>query len=316
MSSVLVTGASGFVGRPTCFALRDRGFSVRAFTRMPCEWPFGIQSFTTSSLSDLEHSSAALQGLDCILHLAGRAHVIKETDPEPLTAYRTVNVNETLKLAREAALAGVRRFVFVSSIKVNGEYSAPLSPFTEKDVANPIDVYGISKYEAELGLHEIAAETGIQVVIVRPPLIYGSGVKGNFRLMMKLLARKTPLPLALITGNRRSLVSLDNFIDFLALCVSHPKAAGRVFLVSDQHDVSTADLLRRLGGAMGFNARLFPVPPALLLGAAKFTRNYPTYQRLCGSLVVDSSAGSRLLGWVPPLSLDEGLRRAGKGFVD
>jgi len=212
-------------------------------------------------------------------------------------------------------LAGVRRFVFVSSIKVNGELTSPLAPFTEKDRANPVDPYGISKYEAELGLLEIASETGMEVVIVRPPLIYGPGVKGNFRVMMEVLARKFPLPLALITDNMRSLLALDNLIDFLTLCVSHPEAACRIFLVSDQHDVSTAELLRHLGEAMGVTARLFPVSRSLLRGAASLAGKHSMYQRLCGSLVVDSSSASQLLGWAPPLALDEGLRRAAMDFV-
>lgn len=315
MANLLVTGASGFVGRPACLTFRQLGFSVRAFTRTPCEWPLGIQALTASSLSELMHSTSALKGVECVLHLAGRAHVMQETEADSLSAFRSVNVSETLKLAREASVAGVRRFVFVSSIKVNGELTPPMRPFTEKDMVNPVDPYGISKHEAELGLLDMAAETGMEVVIVRPPLIYGPSVKGNFRSMMKLVSRRTPLPLALITDNRRSLLALDNLIDFLALCVSHPGAAGRVFLVSDQDDVSTAELLRRLAEAMGLTARLFPVPQLLLRGAANLAGKRSAYHRLCGSLVVDSSAASRLLGWAPPIALDEGLRRAAMGFV-
>lgn len=315
MPSLLVTGASGFVGRRACFALHERGFSVHAISRKPCEWPLGIKAFTASALSVLKHPSSALEGVECVLHLAGRAHVIQETEHDPLSAFRNANVSETLKLAREASLAGVRRFIFVSSIKVNGEFTSPLTPFTEKDEVNPVDPYGISKYEAELGLREIAVETGMEVVIVRPPLIYGPGVKGNFKVMMRLLALKAPLPLGLITDNRRSLVALDNLIDFLALCASHPQAAGRVFLVSDQHDVSTAELLRLLGLEMGLTARLFPVPRVLLGIAANLSRKRSAYQRLCESLVVDSSSASRLLGWAPPLAFDEGLRRAAMDFV-
>jgi len=315
MGSLLVTGASGFVGRPACLALRERGFYVRAFARTPCEWPMGIQCFTASALSELNRSSPALKGVECILHLAGRAHFMQETEADSLSVFRSVNVSETLKLAHEASLAGVRRFVFVSSIKVNGERTPPLVPFTEKDKVNPVDPYGISKHEAELGLLEVSAETGMEVVIVRPPLIYGPGAKGNFRAMMKLLERGVPLPLALITDNRRSLLALDNLVDFLALCVSHPDAAGRIFLLSDQDDVSTASLLRRLAEAMGLTARLFPVPRLLLRGAASLAGKHSAYQRLCGSLVVDSSAASQLLGWAPSLALDEGLRRAAKDFV-
>jgi len=212
-------------------------------------------------------------------------------------------------------MAGVRRFVFVSSIKVNGEFSTPEAPFTENSEVRPFDAYAISKHEAELGLSEIAAETGMEVVIVRPPLVYGPGVKGNFMLLINLLAKQIPLPLGLINCNRKSFVSLDNLIDFLGLCVFRAEAAGRVFLVSDQNDVSTAELLRGLGSAMAVKPRLFPVPRVLLQSAAILANKQSAYDKLCGSLVVDSSAASRLLGWVPPLSFDEGLRRAVIGFV-
>lgn len=315
MTNLLVTGSSGFVGRPTCLALYDRGFAVRAFSRTACVWPVGIDAFIAPTLSSCTHLVPALQGVECVIHLAGRAHVMQETERDPLATFRNVNVYETLKLAREASLAGVRRFVFLSSIKVNGEVASSLAPFTENDKANPVDPYGISKYEAELGLLEIAAETGMEVVIVRPPLIYGPGVKGNFRLMMKLLSRHVPLPLGLITDNRRSLLALDNLIDFLALCANRPEAAGHVFLVSDQHDVSTAELCQRLAAAMRLTPRLFPVPLVLLERAAKLASNISAYQRLCGSLVINSSAASRLLGWTPPIALDEGLCRAAKDFV-
>lgn len=310
---ILVTGCSGFVGRSACLALRKRGFSVRAFSRSPCTWPYGIEPITAPNISSLANSSA-FEEVDCVLHLAGRAHVIQETDPDPLSAYRSVNVLETLSFAHQASLAGVRRFVFVSSIKVNGEFTSPNAPFTEAHEVKPVDPYGISKREAELGLLKISVETGMEVVIVRPPLIYGPGVKGNFRVMLKLLARGVPLPLGLINDNRRSLVALDNMIDFLALCASHPDASGKVFLVSDQHDVSTAELLHKLGSAMHLPVRLFPVPRIFLSLAANLLRRESAYQRLCGSLVVDSSAATRILGWSPPLSLNEGLRRAVCGF--
>ncbi len=315
MANLLITGASGFVGRSACLAFSQRGFSVRAFSRTPCKWPRGISGFNEPCLSHLVHSSRPLEGVDCILHLAGRAHVMKDQDPDPLSAYRLVNVSETLKLAREASMAGVKRFVFVSSIKVNGELACSSLPFTESDKPNPADAYGFSKYEAELGLREIAASTGIEVVIVRPPLVYGPAVKGNFRLIMKLLANNIPLPFASITENRRSLVSLDNLIDFLVLCACHPRAANRTFLVSDQHDLSTAELLRRLGVAMELSPQLFSFPKFFFDLTAKVPTTRPLYQKLCGSLVVDSSLASRLLGWSPQISLEEGLSRAARGFV-
>lgn len=316
MVSILVTGASGFVGRPACLILNKRGHSVRAFSRIPCEWPLGIQGFTAPALSSLRYTSSALQGVECVLHLAGRAHVMHETEFDVLSAFRAVNVCQTLEFARKASLAGVRRFVFVSSIKVNGEISSPLAPFTEKHNANPVDPYGISKYEAELGLLDIAHKTGMELVIIRPPLVYGPGVKGNFRAMMRLLAQRVPLPFGLINDNRRSFVALENLIDFLDLCISHPRVHSNIFLVSDQHDVSTFQLLQGLGNAMGLNAKLFPVPGFFLEKAAHIFNKDSIYQKLCGSLVVDSSAASRLLGWTPPFSLEEGLRRACIDFVE
>ncbi len=312
---LLVTGSSGFVGRPACLALLDRGFLIRAFSRTHVEWPSGIDAVNAAGLSSLTHSDNAFDGIDCVLHLAGRAHVMRETESDPLLVFRRINAFEALALAREASLAGVRRFVFVSSIKVNGEEAPPSFPFSEADEPNPLDAYAISKFEAELGLLRLSAETGMEVVIVRPPLIYGPGVKGNFRVMMKLLSKRVPLPLASINDNQRSLLSLDNLIDFLVLCVLHPDAAGRIFVLSDQHDVSTSELLWRLGESMGSPARLFPVPRFVLSKAANLVGMQSAFLRLCGSLVVDSSLSSRLLGWVPPVSLDEGLRRAAMDFV-
>jgi nucleoside-diphosphate-sugar epimerase len=315
MANLLITGANGFVGRHACVLLRDRGFSVRAFSRQPFDCAFGVQSFSASSLSHINCLSPALNGADYVLHLAGRAHVMHDSESDPLLAFRNANVYETLKLAREAALAGVKRFVYVSSIKVNGEFSTPSSPFTESDKPNPLDPYALSKCEAEIGLQDIALQTGIEIVIVRPPLIYGLGVKGNFRAMMKLLAREVPLPLGSVTNNRRSLTSLENLVDFLGLCLLHPKASGRVFLVSDQHDVSTAQLLRILGEAMGVSVQLLPVPLLVLRSSAILARKRSVYQKLCASLVVDSSAATKLLGWAPPLSLEEGLRRVSTDFL-
>jgi nucleoside-diphosphate-sugar epimerase len=311
---VLVTGSSGFVGHAACVGLFGRGFDVRAFSRSKLDWPCGVEAVCGPTLSGLAVAPDFLDSIDCVLHLAGRAHVMRERTFDPLCSFRQVNVFETLKLARCAALAGVRRFVFISSVKVNGESTLPYIPFTEADPHNPCDPYGVSKSEAERGLIRLAAETGMEIVIVRPPLIYGPRAKGNFRLMMKLLAHRVPLPLGSIRNNRRSLVSLDNLIDFLALCVSHRDAVNRVFLVSDRSDVSTAELLERLGLAMDVPVNLLPVPHYLLKLASCSGAGRSLYQRLCGSLVVDSSAAFRFLGWEPPLSLDEGLRRAVVGF--
>lgn len=312
---VLVTGSSGFVGHAACMELFRRGFDVCAFSRTKLAWPRGIKAVAAPALSGLAVVSNSFDSVDCVLHLAGRAHVLREKVLDPLWHFRQVNVVETLELARLAALAGVRRFVFVSSVKVNGESTPPNIPFTEADPPNPSDPYGVSKFEAELGLIQLGAETGMEIVIVRPPLIYGPRVKGNFRVMMQLVSRRVPLPLRLVRNNRRSLISLDNLVDFLALCLFREEAANRVFLVSDRSDVSTAELLERLGLAMNAPVNLLSIPPSLFRLSSRLGLWSSMYQRLCGSLVVDSSAAFRFLGWEPPLCLDEGLRRAAIDFI-
>ena len=256
----------------------------------------------------------ALQGVDAVVHCAARVHVMQDDATDPLQAYREVNVNGTLKLASQAAQAGVRRFVFVSSIKVNGEFTEVGKPFTADDVPAPEDHYGVSKHEAEELLRQNAAETGMEVVIIRPPLVYGPGVKANFESMMRWLARGVPVPLAAVTENRRSLVALDNLVDLIITCLSHPAAANQTLLVSDGEDLSTAQLLKRTGAAMGHPARLFYVPPALLKLGATVLNKPGIYQRLCGSLQLDIAKTRQLLGWTPPVSVVEGLRRAAEGF--
>ena len=249
-----------------------------------------------------------------VLHLAARVHIMDDPASDPLAAFRKVNTLGTLNLARQAAATGVNRFVFVSSIKVNGEGTQPGSVFHGDDTPAPLDPYGISKHEAEIGLRQIAAATGMQVVIVRPPLVYGPGVKANFAAMMRAVQRGLPLPLASVTHNRRSFVALDNLVDLLITCLDHPAAANQTFLVSDGEDLSTADLLRRLGKAMSRQARLFPVPPALLQVGANLLGKGEVSQRLLGNLQVDISHTRETLGWTPPITVDEGLRRAVAGL--
>ena len=239
---------------------------------------------------------------------------MKELAVDPLTVYRQVNVEGTAHLARQAAAAGVRRFVFVSSIKVNGEFTNMGKPFTADDGPAPEDPYGISKHEAEQLLRQIAAETGMEVVIIRPPLVYGPGVKANFMAMMRWLDRGVPLPLAAITENRRSLVALDNLVDLIVTCIEHPSAANQTFLVADGEDVSTAELLQRMARAMNRKARLLPVPVWMLEQAAVLLGKRDVARRLCGSLQLDTTHTRQRLGWVPPIDLDEGLRRAVQGL--
>jgi len=311
---VLVTGASGFVGYPLCNRLVAEGIEVLAFSRRECVWSPTITSLQSDSLSSFLKSTNSLSNVDCILHLAGRAHVMSEFKANSLAEFRLVNVDETIQLARFAALSGVRRFVFISSIKVNGEYSTIDFPFTAIDKPQPSDAYGISKYEAELALRQIEVETGMEVLIVRPPLIYGKNVKGNFRFLINAISRGIPLPLGSIQQNRRSLISLENLIDFLITLIYSPTGSYRTFLVSDQEDVSTTDLLRRLYNAMGKQSRLISVSQKLLFLASKATGRQSIYQRLCGSLVVDSFATTELIGWKPALSLNDGLCLAVDGY--
>lgn len=308
----LVTGANGFVGSALCTRLRISGRSVRGAVRTLRFQPSHAEDVAIGSLTSETDWSAALQNVEQVVHLAARVHVMNDTIADPLTEFRRVNVEGTANLARQAAAAGVRRFVFLSSIKVNGEFTEIGSPFAAGDAPAPKDPYGISKHEAEQSLRKIAAETGMEVVIIRPPLVYGPGVKANFASMMCWLTRGVPLPLAAVTENRRSLVALDNLVDLIVTCLANPAAANQTFLVSDGEDLSTAKLLKLMGVALGHPARLFYIPPVLLkLGAAVVNKS-GIYQRLCGSLQLDIAKTCQQLGWSPPITVDEGLRRVAK----
>ena len=307
--TILVTGASGFVGRPLCAELFRRGYAVRAASRSPMAEFYDFEQVIVGAMDGVIDWTAAVCDLNAVIHLAARVHVMGDTAADPLAEFRKVNVMDTLNLAGQAAAAGVKRFIFISSVKVNGECTPPGQPFTEADAPYPQDVYGQSKHEAELGLRQIAAASGMEVVIIRPPLVYGPGVKANFAAMMHWLRRGVPLPLGAI-HNQRSLVALDNLVDLIVTCLTHPAAANQTFLVSDGEDVSTTELLRRMGQAMGRPARLMPVPVSWLKLAAALVDKPDVAQRLCGSLQVDIEKTRRLLGWTPPLSLDEGLKRA------
>ena len=306
---VLVTGANGFVGRALCGEALARGAAVRGVTRAPCDLPIGVESVVVGSIDGSTDWLDVLADCEVVVHLAARVHVMQDATADPLEEFRRVNVQGTLNLARQAAAAGVRRFVFVSSIKVNGEATQLGRPFTAADAPAPLDAYGVSKMEAEQGLRELAAQTGMEVVIIRPPLVYGPGVKANFAAMMRWLQRGVPLPLGAI-HNQRSLVALGNLVDLILTCLTHPAAANQTFLVSDSEDVSTTELLQRMGQAMGRPTRLLPVPASWLKLAATLVGKPDVAQRLCGSLQVDIEKTRQLLGWAPPLSLNEGLRRA------
>lgn len=306
---VLITGGTGFVGQLLARTIQAQGHEVVRAVRQ-AQPDSVLISAVDSNTSWLE----ALQGCDSVVHLAARVHVMNDKSTDPLHEFRRVNVQGTVNLARQAVAAGVRRFVFLSSLKVNGEATQEGRPFTADVAPAPVDPYGVSKHEAEQALRQIAADTGMEVVIIRPPLVYGPGVKANFESMMRWLARGVPLPLAAVTNNRRSLVALDNLVDLIVTCLNHPAAANQTFLVSDGEDLSTAQLLKRMGAAMGHPARLFYVPPALLKLGATVLNKPGLYQRLCGSLQLDIAKTRQLLGWTPSVSVDEGLRRAAEGF--
>lgn len=310
---VLVTGANGFVGRALCVEAAARGFEVGAVTRSRCNLPAGIENLVMDSIDACTNWRAMLEGVDVLIHLAARVHVMQEAKADPLAEFRRVNVQGTLNLGRQAAASGVRRFVFVSTIGVNGAETFH-QPFTSVDQTAPHSPYAVSKYEAELAIQALTIETGMEVVIIRPPLVYGPNAPGNFGSLMRWLQRGVPLPLGAI-NNRRSMVALDNLVDLILTCISHPAAANQIFLVSDGEDLSTTQLLQRLGRALGKPARLIPVPAMLLKAGAALVGKPAMAQRLCGSLQVDISKTQQLLGWTPPLSVDEGLKRAAEGYL-
>lgn len=315
-TQLLVTGSSGFVGRQLIQQLQGLPeYNVRALVRrLPNVLATGVDYSVLPDFSTVTVGHPALQGVDVVVHLASRVHVMNDTESDPLEAFRRVNVGYTLQLARSAVAAGVKRFIFVSSVKVNGEQTALGRPYSEADVPSPVDPYGVSKMEAENALRALGAETGLEVVIVRPVLVYGPGVKANFANMMKWLKKGVPLPFGAI-ANQRSLVALENLVSFILICVTHPAAANQTFLISDGEDVSTTQLLIRLGKSMGSPARLIPVPEWLLVLGATLLGRKALSQRLCGSLQVDITKGRQLLGWAPVVTLDEGLAATAQHYL-
>lgn len=308
---IVVTGASGFVGSALARRLSADGRQVMPLAREPgdLEGAPALRLVGVGDLAARSDWSDLLRGASSVVHCAARVHVMQDRAADPLAAFRQLNVGLTESLARAAAAAGVRRFVFLSSIKVNGESTAPGRPFTASDAPAPLDPYGVSKYEAEQSLWRIAAQSGLEVVVVRPPLVYGPGVRANFLTMMRWVRAGVPLPLGAI-DNRRSLVALDNLVDLLVACLDRPAAAGGTFLVSDGEDLSTTDLLRRLGRAMGRPARLLPVAPGLLRALAGLAGRRDVIDRLCGSLQVDLRPTVERLEWRPPVGVDAALARA------
>tara|TARA_R110001583_G_scaffold25289_1_gene91640 strand:+ start:13966 stop:14916 length:951 start_codon:yes stop_codon:yes gene_type:complete len=305
---ILVTGATGFVGGQLIRRLTDQlAVAVLGAVRSkPVDVHSGL--IAVGEISGETDWSAALQGQHVIVHTAARAHIMNDTAADPLVEFRNVNVAGTLNLARQAAAAGIRRFVFISSIKVNGEQTLLDTCFTANDLPAPEDPYGISKWEAEEGLQKISHQTGMEVVVIRPPLVYGPSVKGNFASMIKLVDSGLPLPFGAV-HNKRSLVALDNLVDLIITCIDHPGAANQTFLVSDGEDVSTTQLFQGVAKAMGKPSRLIPVPASLLQFGATLLGKKAVAQRLLGSLQVDISHTCKCLNWTPPLTVKQGLQR-------
>ena len=309
----LLTGSTGFIGQNVARGLLVHdakvAVTVRHVRAEMVDIPSGWECYGVGDINSQTDWLLALQGMQTVVHCAGRAHVMREQATDALAAFREVNVAGTLRLAEQASDAGVQRFVFLSSIGANGAQTTPDEPFSEADQPKPHNDYALSKWEAEQGLMQIADKSGLEVVIIRPPLVYGPNAPGNFGSLMRAVQRGWPLPLGAV-HNQRSLVALDNLVDFIVTCITHPLAANQTFLVSDGQDLSTTELVRGMAQAAGVPARLLPVPVWALQAGASLLGKGDAVQRLCGNLQVDISKARSLLGWVPPVSVEEGLRRA------
>jgi len=315
MKNVLITGANGFIGRALCKRLLVDGYQVRGAVRDGRQMTFqpsGVERVQIGNIGPKTDWYKVLAGVDGIVHLAARVHVINGCSEDSLAAYRYVNTAGTERLAQTASASGVKRFVYLSTVKVNGEGKA--GPYAEKDDPEPIDPYGISKWEAEQILYEISDQTGMEMVVLRPPLVYGPWVKANFLHLLKILDRSIPLPLASI-NNRRSLIFLGNLLSAIVTCINHPRAAGQTFLVSDGEDVSTPELIRHINSALGRPARLFPFPPVMLKMAGIITGKSVAMDRLLRSLTIDCSKIRRELDWQAPFSMEQGLRETAKWYL-
>ena len=314
---VLLTGGSGFIGKALAESLLKKDYGLVVATRdvriAPCT---DIEMIVYRDLQSLEQIVTPAMAIDVVIHTAARVHVMDETSQNPIQAFREVNVVGTLNFARQAADSGVKRFIFVSSIKVNGESTKPGECFVEEDDGYiPSDPYGLSKYEAEQCLLELAKQTGMEVVIIRPPLVYGPGVKANFLTMMQWINRGIPLPLGKI-DNKRSLVALDNLVSFIIHCIEHPKAANEIFLISDGEDVSTTELLTKVAKAFHKKPMLIPVPVTLMQFAAKIVGKGDIADRLFGSLQIDNSKARELLDWNPVITMDEQLKKTVDAYLN
>ena len=316
MKRILVTGASGFVGQALCSALEAQGFAVRAAVRSEnvIISVMGLDVVTVGEINAYTDWSEILQGISCIIHCAARTHVMNEIDANALAAYRAVNVEGTERLAEQAAAAGVQRLVFVSSIKVLGERTRRGVSFITTDPAEPQDSYGRSKWEAEQALWAISDRTGLEVVIVRPPLVYGPAVKGNMLRLLRWVASGMPLPLGAVL-NQRSMIGLSNLVDFLMCCAEHPDAAGQTFLASDGQDLSTSQLIQMMAEGMNRPARSLSIPLAFLKTSASLLGKRRELDRLVDSLTVNSQHAREYLDWAPPFSVEAGVKEMAQWYA-
>ncbi|MDC4984225.1 NAD-dependent epimerase/dehydratase family protein [Acinetobacter baumannii] len=304
---ILITGSTGFLGKFLCQYLSNKDYSVIAHTRTP-------QVFSQSNIENINFDlnqnleELDLDGIQVVIHCAGRAHVMNETAASPLDAYRQINIEGTLNLAKKAVQSGVRRFIYLSSIKVNGEEATQQKPFTAEDSINTDDPYGLSKYEAEQALKQLAQETGLEVVIIRPVLIYGPNVKANFKSMISLASKKIPLPVGCL-NNKRSMVSVYNLADLIEVCLSHPNAPGQTFLASDQDDISVKQLFEKLASLQNNKLIKLPIPKSLIFLLASLVGRSAMASRLCSELVVDTSKNTQVLGWKAPYSTEQSLAK-------
>lgn len=310
--TILLTGATGFVGRHVAARLIADGVPLHVAVRDRDRAPARAVAFPIGDLATSIDWRPALSGVSIVVHLAARVHVMHEAASDPLAAFRAINRDATLGLARAAVNAGVRRFVYISTVKVNGE-GTTTRPFRPDDAPHPVDPYGRSKWEAEQGLHGLAAETGLEVVIIRPPLVHGAGAGGNLARLLGLVAQGFPIPLGLVR-NKRTMVGVRNLADLILVAAEHPAAAGRTFLAGDAETVSTPAVIRLLAAGLGRSARLLPAPVALLKAAGILTGRSAEVERLVGSLEVDISATRSILGWEPPVSLADGLTEMARAW--
>ncbi|WP_166424743.1 SDR family oxidoreductase [Paraglaciecola sp. 20A4] len=305
---IALTGSTGFIGKELVTALGNKAQKIIQIGRNTSEVN-SVDYIYVKGLNSTTQFNLSTHKCDVLVHCAARVHIMHDNSSAPLEDFREVNTYGTLNLAQQAADAGVKRFIFISSIKVNGESTELGLPFKSDDNFVPTDHYGLSKYEAEVGLREISAKTGMEVVIIRPPLVYGQGVKANFASIVKWVNKGIPLPLGSVNANKRSLVYLDNLVDLIVTCIDHPNAANQTFLVSDDHDVSTTELLREMARGGGRPSRLIPVPVGAMQFAANLVGKGAVAARLFGSLQVDIEYTKKVLNWTPPVSFSEGIRR-------